>query len=73
MKRLPNGNLLITHSNSGVIQEINASADLVQEINPGGLGYTVRRRTLYGPPPPSGAGTPARPPPGDRGGMFARD
>ena len=51
-KRLPNGNTLITYSNNGIIQEINASKELVQEINPGGLGYTVRRRTLYGPPPP---------------------
>jgi hypothetical protein len=57
-KRLPNGNTLVTYSNPGVIHEIDASAQLVQEITIGGtsgatgVGYTKRRRTLYGPPPP---------------------
>jgi len=52
-KRLPNGNTLVTYSNVGVIHEIDANKQLVQEINlGGGIGFTVRRSTLYGPPPP---------------------
>jgi hypothetical protein len=52
VKRLPNGNTLVTYSNSGVMQEVNADKELVQEITTNGVGYTVRRKTLYGPPPP---------------------
>jgi hypothetical protein len=54
VKRLPNGNTLVTYSNQGVIQEVDASQQLIQEITTDGIGYTVRRRTLYGPPPPRG-------------------
>jgi len=52
VQRLPNGNTLVTFSNAGVIQEVNSSGQLVQEIRSGLVGYTVRRRSLYGPPPP---------------------
>jgi hypothetical protein len=51
-KRLPNGNSLITFSNAGVINEVDPSGQLVQEITVDQIGYTVRRSTLYGPPPP---------------------
>jgi hypothetical protein len=53
-KRLPNGNTLITYSNGGVIQEVDSSGTLVQEITTESLGYSTRRKTLYGPPPPYG-------------------
>ncbi len=52
VQRLPNGNTLVTFSNAGVIHEVSPSGRVVQEIKPGLVGYTVRRRTLYGPPPP---------------------
>ncbi len=51
-KRLPNGNTLVTFSNAGVIHEVNGSGQMVQEILVDQIGYTVRRTTLYGPPPP---------------------
>ena len=51
-KRLPNGNTLVTFSNAGVIHEVDAAGQLVQEITVDQIGYTVRRSTLYGPPPP---------------------
>ncbi len=53
VKRLENGNLLITYSNNGVIHEVNPSGELVQEttLRNIGLGYTVRRPVLHGPPP----------------------
>jgi hypothetical protein len=51
-KRLPNGNTLVTYSNAGLIQEVNPAGQLVQSMSTNGLGYTLRRRTLYGPPPP---------------------
>jgi len=55
VKRLPNGNTLITYSNQGVILEVNGSKQTVRKITAGGgtgLGYSQRRATLYGPPPP---------------------
>jgi len=52
VKRLPNGNTLVTYSNLGVIHEVNASGQLVQSIDARYLGYVIRRTTLYGPPPP---------------------
>ncbi len=53
-QHLPGGNELITFSNAGVIHEMDPSGNLVEEIfwsGPGGLGYVMRRPTLYGPPP----------------------
>ncbi len=52
VKRLGNDNLLITYSNNGVIQEVSPKDELVREINTDSIGYTVRRASLYGPPPP---------------------
>jgi hypothetical protein len=51
VQRLPNGNTLVTYSNAGVIQEVNASGQLVQSFSTSSLGYTDFRETLYGPPP----------------------
>jgi hypothetical protein len=50
--RLPNGNTLVTYSNQGLIHEVHPSGQLVQSISTSPVGYTVRRSTLYGPPPP---------------------
>ena len=52
-KRLPNGNTLITYSNQALLHEIDSGGQLVQTIEIGsGVGYSVRRASLYGPPPP---------------------
>ncbi len=51
-QRLPNGNTLVSFSNAGVLHEVNPAGELVQEIATGGASYVVRRRRLYGPPPP---------------------
>ena len=52
VRRLPNGNTLVTYSNQGVIQELDPSWQLLQQITTLGVGYITRRATLYGPPPP---------------------
>ncbi|MBN2191330.1 MAG: hypothetical protein JW751_00820, partial [Polyangiaceae bacterium] len=55
VKRLHNGNTLVTYSNNGVILEVNNSKQTVRSITAGGgtgFGYSQRRLTLYGPPPP---------------------
>jgi hypothetical protein len=52
VKRLSNGNTLITYSNSGTILEVDKSWQDVREITSDGVGYIERRKTLYGPPPP---------------------
>lgn len=52
--RLPNGNTLVTYSNAGTIHEVNPAGELVEAItwtSGNGIGYTVRRESLYGPPP----------------------
>jgi hypothetical protein len=62
VQHLPNGNFLITASNAGVIHEIDADRNLVGSYTAGGggggmggpgggLGYSIHRPTLYGPPP----------------------
>lgn len=53
VKRLDNGNTLITYSNNGIIHEVNPAGALVQEtrFQSIGIGYTVRRPVLHGPPP----------------------
>ena len=54
-KRLPNGNTLVTFSNAGLIHEVDSSGQAVQTISfSSPIGYTLRRKTLYGPPPPYG-------------------
>jgi len=53
VKRLSSsGHTLVSYSNQGVIQEVDASQQLIQEIITDQIGYTVRRTTLYGAPPP---------------------
>ncbi len=53
-QHLDGGNTLVTFSNDGVIHEVDSSGNLVESISfslGGGLGYAMRRPTLYGPPP----------------------
>lgn len=52
VKRLPNGNLLITYSNSGALHELDADWQLLRRTDTVGLGYVEHRSSLYGPPPP---------------------
>jgi hypothetical protein len=51
-QRLWNGNTLATYSNANTIHEVDASGDLLQSLQfmAGGLGYTIKRQSLYGPP-----------------------
>jgi hypothetical protein len=54
VQRLDNGNTVVTYSDSGVIHEVDANGNLLQEITwqlGGALGYVMKRQTLYGPPP----------------------
>ncbi len=51
-KRLSNGHTIVTYSNQGVIHEVDSGGQLIQEITTDQIGYTVRRQTLYGAPPP---------------------
>ncbi len=51
VQRLPNGNTLVTYSNSGVLHEVDSSGGLVQSFTIGSVGYVTHRPTLYGPPP----------------------
>lgn len=55
VQRLDNGNTLITYSSAGVIQEVNAQGQLLQELLwpiSFSVSYTQKRPTLYGGPPP---------------------
>lgn len=61
VEHLPNGNFLVTASNSGVIHEIGPAQNLIGSYTTipggitgafeGGVGYVSHRPTLYGPPP----------------------
>lgn len=51
VQMLPNGNVLITSSNTGNIHEIDSSQKLVASYKSGSFGYVTHRPTLYGPPP----------------------
>lgn len=54
VQRLLNGNTLITYSTRGVVQELDANGNLIQELGFGlgtSLGYLEHRMSLYGPPP----------------------
>ncbi len=54
VQRLPNGNTIIAYSTGGIVDEVDASANLVQEwqLSLGAtFGYIEKRATLYGPPP----------------------
>lgn len=53
VQRLPNGNTLVTYSNSGLMHEVNSAAQLVQSFawaSGSGLSYADRRMSLYGAP-----------------------
>jgi hypothetical protein len=50
VQRLPNGNTLVAFSNNGLIQELDASSNVVQSLSAGAFGYVEWRATLYGPP-----------------------
>jgi hypothetical protein len=55
VQRLDNGNTLVTYSASGVIREVNAASELVEELSyaiGSSISYSVKRRALYGGPPP---------------------
>lgn len=51
VQRLPNGNTLVVFSNDGLIEEVDASWNIVQTLQAGSLGYADWRPSLYGPPP----------------------
>jgi hypothetical protein len=50
-QHLPNGNFLITNSQSGAVHEIDTSQKLVVSYPSFSKGYSQHRSTLYGPPP----------------------
>jgi hypothetical protein len=52
VQQLPNGNIFITYSTSGVFQEITSDGTLLREMSTDFVGYSEQRKTLYGPPPP---------------------
>ena len=54
VQRMDNGNTVVAYSTQGVLHEVNAMGQLLQEINwplGGAFGYIQKRKTLYGPPP----------------------
>jgi hypothetical protein len=52
VQRLPNGNLTIAFGGKGIIQEIDSSGNVLQEMRTTtNFGYIQKRMTLYGPPP----------------------
>jgi hypothetical protein len=55
VQRLPNGNTVVAYSTQGVVEEVDAAANLLQKwtwpTNNAVLGYIAKRATLYGPPP----------------------
>lgn len=54
VQRMENDNTLIVYSGSGIVHEVTAQNQLVQEIHwdsGGALGYAMKRPSLYGPPP----------------------
>jgi hypothetical protein len=55
VQKLANGNLLITYSSSGIIQELDPARNVVQQATfsiGNTLAYSERRLSLYGGPPP---------------------
>jgi hypothetical protein len=53
-QRLPNGNTIVAYSTQGVLHEVDAQGNLLQEIVwplGGAYGYIHKRASLYGPPP----------------------
>jgi len=55
VKELPNGNYFVTYSTAGVMHEIDASGNLLREVETSvTIGYVEHRGSLYGRPPPYG-------------------
>jgi hypothetical protein len=53
VKELPNGNLYVTFSDTGVFHEITKTGTLLRAITTTtAIGYSEHRWSLYGPPPP---------------------
>jgi Arylsulfotransferase (ASST) len=51
-QQLPNGNVLVTYSVTGVIAEFSPTGSLLTKVTVGdSLGYAMHRDSLYGPPP----------------------
>jgi hypothetical protein len=50
-ERLPNGNILVTHSMGGLIHEVDRLGNVVQSFRNSSFGYVDFRTSLYGPPP----------------------
>jgi hypothetical protein len=54
VQRLPNGNTLVTYSYQGLIHEVSPEGALLQQLSwgiGGAVGYSMKRASLYGPPP----------------------
>jgi hypothetical protein len=52
LQRLGNGNIVIAYGGKGIIQEIDAASNVLQEMRTTtNFGYIQKRATLYGPPP----------------------
>jgi hypothetical protein len=53
VQRLANGNTIVAYSTKGVLEEVNASGELLQQWSwpiGGAFGYIEKRKSLYGPP-----------------------
>ncbi len=54
VQRLENGNTLVAYSHAGVLHEVSPAGVLLREMSwelLGAFGYTMHRKSLYGPPP----------------------
>lgn len=54
VQRLPNGNTVVGYATQGIVQEVSADGEVLQELEwPFGsaFGYIQKRPSLYGPPP----------------------
>ena len=54
VQRLDNGNTLVTYSLDGTVDEVDSNRNLLQRLAwPSGkfIGYSTKRKSLYGPPP----------------------
>lgn len=54
VRRLANGNTLVTYSSFGIVHEVSPNGELIEELifePPGGIGYATKRASLYGRPP----------------------
>jgi hypothetical protein len=54
VQRMANGNTVVAYSTQGLLHEVDADGNLLQEIVwplGGAFGYIVKRDSLYGPPP----------------------